>query len=447
MKIELSGHYGYLRIMKTMMPMMAMMIITSVYTVVDGFFISNFAGNTAFAAMNIIWPAISILSALGLMIGTGGSALVSKAFGEGDEEKACRTFTMLVRFCLMMGSMLAAITFIFMKPLAIWLGAEGEMIRHAVTYGRIVIVSLPFYMLQMAFQSFYMTAEKPQLGTVMSIVSGCINIALDALFVVGFGWGLTGAAIATTASLLVGGVYPLLFFASRRNTTHLHFSRTWTEWPLIAKSCTNGMSEFVQSIALSVVSICYNIQLMRYIGENGVSAYGVTMYVVFIFVSIYIGYNIGISQIIAYNYGARNKYELRSLFRKSMVIITLGSASVVALSEMLAYPMARVFVGFDADLTDLTVKAIRCYMISFAFCGFNMFCSAWFTAFGNGVVSAVSAFVRTLVFELTAVMVLPPLMGIDAIWYSVDVAEILDLALTFGLFLYFNKRYLADEQM
>lgn len=444
MKIELSGHYGYVRIMRTMIPLMGMMIVTSIYTVVDGFFISNFAGNTAFAAMNIIWPAVAILSSLGLMIGTGGSALVSKTLGEGDPERACRTFTMLVRFCFIVGAVLAAVTFIFMKPFAILLGAEGEMVRYAVIYGRIVIVSLPFYMLQMAFQSFYMAAEKPQLGTVMSIVCGVINISLDALFVCGFGWGLTGAAIATFISLTVGGSYPLLFFASRRNHTHLRFRATGTDWKAIGKSCTNGLSEFVESIALSVVSIFYNIQLMRHIGENGVSAYGVTMYVVFVFVAIYIGYNIGISQIISYNFGARNKVELRSLFHKSMVIITVGSAAVVAVSEILARPLAMIFVSYDQELLDLTVRAIRCYMISFMFCGFNMFCSAWFTAFGNGIVSAISAFARTLVFELSSVFILPAVFGIDAIWYSVDMAEVLDLFLTFGLFAYFNRRYLSD---
>lgn len=444
MKIELSGHYGYFRILRTMMPLMAMMIVTSIYSVVDGFFVSNYAGNTAFAAMNIIWPAIAILSALGLMIGTGGSALISKTFGEGDPERACRIFTMLVRFCAAVGTGLAVVTFIFMKPFAIMLGAEGELIPYAVTYGRIVILSMPFFMLQMAFQSFYMTAEKPQLGTVMSIICGCINIALDTLFVCVFEWGLTGAAVATLISLIAGGVYPVSFFASRRNRTQLRFVPARTDWKAVAKSCTNGMSEFVESIALNVVSICYNIQLMRYIGENGVSAYGVTMYVVYVFVAIYIGYNIGINQIIAYNFGARNKPELRSLFRKSMVIISLGSAVVVAIAEVLARPLAAIFVSHDPQLLELSVRAVRCYMISFLFCGFNMFCSAWFTAFGNGIVSAISAFARTLVFELASVFILPAVLGIDAIWFSVDVAEVLDLFLTFGLFAYFNRYYLAD---
>lgn len=444
MKVELSGHYGYGRIVKSMVPVMGMMVINSIYTVVDGYFISNYAGNTAFAAMNIVWPVLAIISALGLMIGSGGSALVSKTFGEGNPHKACLTFTNLVKVCIGIGIVLGAITFILMKPLVILLGAEGEMVGYAMTYGRIIISILPAFMLQMMFQSFYMTAEKPQMGTTMSLLCGCINILLDALFVVVFDWGLTGAAIATAVSLLVGGVYPVVFFSSWQNRTHLHFRRGSVDWRAVAKSCSNGASEFVQSIALNVVSICYNLQLMKYLGENGVSAYGVTMYAVFFFVAAYLGYNMGITQVIAYNFGAKDKVELRSLFKKSMVIITLGSALAVTISEVAAPLIARIFVGFDTGLMDLSVKAIRCYMISFLFCGFNMFCSAWFTAFGNGGVSAFSAFLRTGVFELASVFILPALFGIDAIWFSVVIAEILDIFVTLGLFLHYNKDYLAD---
>jgi len=424
--------------------MMGMMVINSIYTVVDGFFISNYAGNTAFAAMNIVWPVLSIISTLGMMIGSGGSALVSKTFGEGHPVKACQIFTNLVRVCITTGIVLGMLTFIFMRPLVILLGAEGEMVGYALTYGRILILILPAFMLQMMFQSFYMVAEKPQLGTTMSLICGCVNILLDALFVAVFDWGLTGAAIATALSVLVGGFYPICYFASWRNRTQLKFRKGPVDWNAVLKSCSNGASEFVQSIALSVVSICYNIQLMKHIGENGVSAYGVTMYAVFFFVATYVGYNMGITQVVAYNFGAQDKAELRSLFKKSLVIILVGSSLVVAFSEALAPLIARIFVGFDEGLLALSTRAIRCYMISFLFCGFNMFCSAWFTAFGNGGVSAASAFLRTLVFELAAVFILPTVLGIDSIWFSVVVAEILDIFVTFGLFFHYNKEYLAD---
>lgn len=443
MKIELSGHYTAGRLMKTCMPTVAMMIVTSVYSMVDGFFVSNYAGSTAFAAMNIVWPVLAMLSAIGLMIGTGGSALVSKTLGEGDKLRASRLFTMLVQFAILLGILLTTVTFIFMRPITIFLGAEGEMIPKAVMYGRIVIISMPAFILQTTFQSFYMTAEKPELGTIMSIICGCVNIAFDAIFIAGFGWGLAGAAAATAFSLLIGGVYPLWYFSSRMNTTHLKFTHfSGIDWKAIGRTCTNGMSEYIGNIALNIVSIAYNLQLMKYIGKNGVSAYGIIMYVGFIFAAVFIGYNLCSSQLIAFNYGAGNKAELRSLLKKSLLIIGLEGIVLTLLAEVSAPALAGIFISYDSDLCELAVRALRIYMLSFLICGFNMFCSAWFTALNNGVVSAVAAFVRTLVFELGAVLLVPGIMGIDGIWMSVNIAEVLALTLSAGLFIATRKRYL-----
>lgn len=443
MKVELAGHYGFRRLVKTSLPMIAMMIVTSIYSIVDGFFISNFAGSTAFAAMNLVWPALALISAAGLMIGTGGSALVSKTLGEGDTGRADEIFTMLVHIALIIGAVLTVGLFIFMKPLVIALGAEGEMIPKAVMYGRIVVLAMPEFIMQMMFQSFYMTAERPELGTRMSIISGCINIALDALFVVGFKWGLTGAAIATALALAVGGIYPLWFFSSKKNDTHLQFvcfSRI--DWKAIARTCTNGMSEYVGNIALNIVSIGYNLQLMKYIGENGVSAYGIIMYVGFIFAAVYIGYNLCVSQVIAFNFGAGNRAELRSLLKKSLLLIGIGGVIMTALAEGTAPLLAKIFVGYDAELCSLTVRALRIYMLSFLICGFNMFCSAWFTALNNGLVSAAAAFARTLIFELGAVLIVPGIIGIDGIWLAVSIAEVLAILMSATLILAYRKRYL-----
>ena len=443
MKVELAGHYGFRRLVKTSLPMIAMMIVTSVYSIIDGFFISNFAGATAFAAMNIVWPALALISAVGLMIGTGGSALVSKTLGEGDTDRADEIFTMLVHIALIIGAVLTVGLFIFMKPLVIALGAEGEMIPKAVMYGRIVVLAMPEFIMQMMFQSFYMTAERPELGTRMSIISGCINIALDALFVVGFGWDLTGAAVATALALAVGGIYPLCFFSSKKNETHLQFvSFSRIDWKAIARTCTNGMSEYVGNIALNIVSIGYNLQLMKYIGENGVSAYGIIMYVGFIFAAVYIGYNLCVSQVIAFNFGAGNRAELRSLLKKSLLLIGIGGVIMTALAEGTAPLLAKIFVGYDAELCSLTVRALRIYMLSFLICGFNMFCSAWFTALNNGLVSAVAAFARTLIFELGAVLIVPGIIGIDGIWLAVSIAEVLAILMSATLILAYRKRYL-----
>ena len=442
MTIDLSGHYGYKRIIRTMIPMVLMMIVISVYSIVDGFFVSNYAGSTAFAGMNLIWPAIALVSALGLMIGSGGSALVAKTFGEGNPEKANRVFSMLVRLTIIGGSVIAVLFFIFMPQIVEMLGSDEAMKPYSVLYGRILVLVLPSYMLQMEFQPFYMVAEKPHLGTILSMVSGVTNIALDALFVALFGWGLKGAAIASSVSMLISGLYPLWFFSSRKNTTQLRLVHTDNDWKSIAKSCTNGMSEFVGNVALSIISICYNWQLMIFIGDDGVSAYGIVMYVGFIFASVFIGYNIGISQIISFNYGAGNKTELRSLLRKSLVLVSIIGVLMCAAAEMLSPGIARIFVGYDPSLTRLTVHALRIYMLSFLICGFNMFTSAWFTALNNGLVSAVAAFARTLVFELAAVFILPYFFQIEGIWVSVNLAEVLALMLSAILILSFRKRYL-----
>ncbi len=445
MKVELAGHYGLGRLVRASMPTIAMMIITSVYSIVDGFFVSNYAGSTAFASMNLVWPILALISAVGLMIGTGGSALVSKTLGEGDVRRANETFTLLIRTAIIIGIAITAVVFIFMERLTIALGAEGDMIPRATMYGRIVILAMPAFILQMAFQSFYMTAEIPTFGTMMSILSGCINIALDALFVVAFKWGLSGAAVATAISLFVGGILPLWYFSSGRNTTQLKLLRTCgTNWKAIGQSCTNGMSEYVGNIALNIVSIAYNLQLMKYIGENGVSAYGIIMYVGFIFSAVFIGYNLCVSQVIAFNFGAGNRDELRSLLTKSILLTGIGGIVLTALAEISAPTLARIFVGYDADLCELAIRAIRIYMLSFILCGFNMFCSAWFTALSNGLVSAAAAFTRTLIFELGAVMVVPAIIGIDGIWVSVSIAETLALIMSAALIFAYRKRYLID---
>ena len=441
MTIELSGHYGYGRLIKATLPMALMMIIVSVYSIVDGYFISNWAGSDAFAGMNLIWPPIAVVGAIGLMVGTGGSALVSKTFGEGHPEEARRIFTMMIHLTVIAGVILGTICFILMPWLAKVLGADEAMIPHAILYGRILIIVLPAYMLQMAFQPFFMVAERPHFGTALSILSGVTNIILDALFVAVFSWGLTGAALASCAGILLNAGIPIWFFSSKRNKTQLSFVPTRLDWKKILKSCSNGISEFVGSIALSVVSMCYNWQLMRYIGANGVSAYGIIMYLGFIFAAIFIGYNMGVSQIIAYNYGAGNKPELRSLLKKSLVIIGLVGVVITALAELSADVIADIFVGYDAELRDLTAYATRVYMLSFLICGFNMFCSAWFTSLNNGIISAIGAFVRTLVFEFACVFILPMLFGIEGIWVAVNVAELLSLFLTISLIIGFRKRY------
>lgn len=440
-EISLSGHYGYGRIIGAMTPMVLMMLVTSVYSIVDGLFISNFAGSDAFAGMNLVWPAIATISALGLMIGSGGSALVSKTFGENEPEKANRIFSMLVWVTIIMGIILGAACFMFMPEIVDLLGADDILRPHAVMYGRVLISILPWFMLQMAFQPFFMVAEMPHLGTRLSIACGLLNIGLDAVFVAGLGWGLPGAAVSSALSLSFGGIYPLFHFSSRRNRSQLKLGGFRPDFASLLKSCSNGLSEFVGNIAFNIIGMCYNLQLMKYIGADGVSAYGIIMYLGFILCAVFIGYNMGISQVISFNYGAGNRKELASLLKHSMILISAGGILMTLVAESAAPLIARCFVSYNENLCELTTHALRVYMLSTLICGFNMFTSAWFTALNNGIVSAIAAFLRTLVFELASILVLPSIFGIEGIWMSVNVAEIIALVLSFSLILGFRKKY------
>ena len=431
MEISLSGHYGYRRILKSVLPSIGMVIITSIYSIVDGFFVSNFAGKSGFAAVNLMFPAMMMMGSLGLMVGSGGGALVAKVKGEGYPEKANRIFTMLVYFSLQLGVVMGALFALFAPSMARLLGADEGMMHECVVYGRLCMIGMPGFVLQMAFQSFYMAAERPQLGTVMSVVSGVTNILLDALLVWAFRWGVAGAAVATALAELVGGIFPLVYFRSQRlnKGSLILLKRARLVWPYIGKACSNGLSEYVGNIAMSIVSICYNWQLMRHLGEDGVAAYGVVMYIAFVYAAIFIGYNIAITPIVGYHYGARDLKEQRSLFGKSLVIIGVAGVTMTGVAEGLSSSVAKLFVGYDLGLTTLTTKAIRLYMLCFLICGWNMFASALFTALQNGMVSAVAAFAHSLVFELSCVWVLPALVGIDGIWWAVNVAEVLTLLL------------------
>ena len=441
MKIALHGHYGYRRLVRSSIPSIVMMLVGSIYSVVDGLFVSNFVGTTAFAALNVIWPAVMIIGALGLMIGTGGTALVSMTKGMGEAERANVLFSMLIRFTILIAVVFMIPLYLLMEPLARVLGAEGEMVHQCVIYGRICTVGLPGFMLQMCFQSFYMTAEKPQLGTLMSIVCAVTNIALDALFIVVFHWGLAGAAAASMTACFVGGFFPLWYFRSRFNNSSLRLVRAPFERKPILKASSNGLSEYVGNISWDVLAICYNLQLLKMMGENGVAAYSVLLYYGYIFAAVFFGYNLTVTPIIGYNYGAEDKAELRSLLRHSIFLL-LGLGSLMTLvSELLAEPAARLFVGYDPELSALTKHAIRLYMISFFIAGVNIFTSSWFTGLNNGKVSAVVSFIRNLVFELGFVFLLPVLIGPDGIWLAVDAADFCCLILSAALILAYRKRY------
>ena len=438
MRIQLSEHFTYQKLLRFTLPSIIMMIFTSIYGVVDGVFVSNFVGKTPFAAVNLVFPVLMILGSVGFMIGTGGGAVVAKTLGQGKSELAQKYFSMLVYAAAAGGAVISLLGVLFIRPLSTALGAEGEMLENCVLYGRIILLANPFFILQNVFQSFFVTAEKPKLGLTVTVAAGMTNIVMDALLVAVFRLGLPGAAAATALSQVVGGLVPILYFA-RKNDSLLRLTKPCFYGAILLKTCTNGSSELMSNISASLVTVLYNFQLMGLAGEDGVAAYGVMMYVAFIFAAIFIGYAVGGAPIISFHYGAENTGELKSLLRKSLVLTGVAGAAMTVLAILASAPLAGIFVGYDQTLFEMTVRGFRLFAISFILSGFNIFGSSFFTALNNGLISALISFLRTLVFQCASVLLLPIVLGLDGVWLSLAAAEAAAFAVTM-LFLAINRR-------
>lgn len=442
MRIQLSDHFTYRKLIRFTLPSVAMLIFSSVYGVVDGFFVSNFAGKTSFAAVNLIMPFLMILSTVGFMFGTGGSALVAKTFGEGDARRANELFSLFTYVAFGLGVVIATLGIVFLRPISIRLGASGRLLEDCVIYGTVILCALPFFILQMLFQSFFVTAERPNLGFAVTLASGLTNMALDALLVILLPaqYKLIGAALASAASQAVGGILPLVYFF-RKNTSILRLGRARLDLRAVARACINGSSEFMTNVSMSLVGMLYNAQLYKYAGENGIAAYGVMMYVSMIFSGAFIGYSVGSAPIIGFHDGARNTSELKSILNKSLTLIAVFCLLMTALAEGCAGLLARIFVGYDAELMALTERGFRIYALSFLLMGFAIFGSGFFTALNDGLTSALISFLRTLVFQLAAVLVLPLLWELNGVWISIVVAECMAFLLTVLFLKIRQKRY------
>ncbi len=440
MSVQLSDHFTYKKLFRFTLPPIIMMIFTSIYGVVDGYFVSNYVGKTPFAAVNLIYPFLMLLGAFGFMFGSGGSALIGKTLGEGDKVKAKKLFSLFIYVSIVLALVIMVISFFCLRPVSILLGAEGELIDYCVTYGSILLVSLPFFILQFEFQTFFITAEKPGLGLFVTVFSGVTNMVLDYVFLAICDWGLPGAAWATAGSQIVGGVISLVYFALP-NKSLLRLTTTGMDIKALIKACTNGASEFVTNISMSLVSMLYNFQLMRYAGENGVAAYGVLMYVSFVFVAIFLGYSVGVAPVISFHFGAKHPKELKNLLKKSCIIIAVFSIGMLILGELLATPLSKLYVGYDPELFDLTQKAFFIYSFSFLFTGVGIFGSAFFTALNDGLTSAIISFLRTFLFQVVAVLILPLILGLEGIWCSVIVAELLATVVTIIFIIIKKKKY------
>lgn len=440
MSIKISDHFTYKKLLLFVLPSVLMMVFTSIYGVVDGFFVSNYAGKTAFAAVNFILPLMMILGGLGFMMGAGGSALIAMNLGADKKDRANRFFSMVIEFNIIMGIVFTILGHIFLKKTAIFMGATDSMLPYRITYGRILLTFITFFMLQNMFQGLMVTAGKPQLGFAITVGAGVSNIFLDFLFVGILGWGVTGAAVATIISQCFGGIVPLLYFTFVKDQ-ELKFGIVRLEAEPLIHACGNGSSELASSVSSSVVSIVYNAQLLKYAGENGVAAYGVIMYVAFIFVAMFMGYSIGAAPIISYHFGACNHSELQNIRKKSMNIMAVSGVSMMLIAQLLAGTLAKIYVGYDQALLTLTVRAFHIFTLAFILSGINIFTSSFFTALNNGPISALIAFMRSLVFELLSVLILPLIFGIDGIWSAISVAEIMAFIMSMLFMLKYKKKY------
>lgn len=440
MQIQLSEHFNYSKLLRFTAPSIAMMVFLSIYSITDGIFVSNFVGSTALAAVNIIFPFFTIFGAFGFMLGSGGNALVAKTLGENKKFKANQIFSLLIYTTIIFGVIVSVFGLLFLKPLVLAFKIKAELLEDSIIYGRILFPAVVAFMLQYIFQAFFIAAERPNFGFFVTVIAGCLNIGLDALFMIVFKWGLAGAAWATSISMYASAIIPLIYFISP-NKSPLRLGKTKLYISAIFKSCSNGFSEFMSNISMSVVATLYNYQMLKFVGENGVAAYSIIAYINFIFLSVFLGYSIGSNPIVSFHYGAENKTELCNLRHRSLILIGIFAVIMTTLAEILTVPLAKIFVSYDKDLLQMTVKGFHIYAISFLFAGFNIYASAFFTALNNGLVSAVISFCRTLVFECLCVLILPIFFGINGIWFAIIVAEILALAVSFGFIYKLQQRY------
>ena len=440
MRIQLSDHFTYKRLLRFVYPSILMMIFTSIYGVVDGLFVSNFAGKIPFAAVNLVMPVLTIMSTLGFMIGTGGSAVVGITLGERDRDRANRYFSMFIYTLIGVGIIVAVICELLLTRLVSLLGADTAMAPYCILYCRITMISIPMFMLQVAFQTFFNTAEKPKLGLFITVAAGLTNMVLDGILVGVFHWGVAGAAVATVCSEFIGGGIPLIYF-SRKNDSLLRLVPARIEWKILGRACFNGSSEMMSSISGSLVTVLYNYQLMRFAGSDGVAAYGAIMYVMFIFLAIFLGFTFGSAPIMSYHYGAGNKDEMKNLLRIAVRILSVFAVAMLSLGEISSGLVTRFFVGYDAELYRMTLHAFRIYSLVFLVSGFNIYASSLFTSLGDGLVSAILSFIRTLVFQVICILLLPVLFGLEGIWWASVAAELMAFAVSIYFVIGKRKKY------
>lgn len=441
-RIKLSDHFTYIRLLRFTMPTILMLLSASLYGVVDGLFIANCAGKTAFAAVNLIWPFPMLLGAIGYMFGAGGCALVSKTMGEGYYERARSYFTMLTITAVACGFLFASIGIFFIDDIANMLGAKSGMIHvNCVVYGRYIMAAMPLFILQCMFQPYMIAAEKPKWGLAIIFVAGCVNVLLDYYFLYNKNMGVAGAGLATMISQAVGAVLPMFLFVGKKHSKLYFVSKIKIEPLVLAKTCANGASEFIVNASMPFVNLLYVYALWKVAGEDGVGAYGVIMYVNIVFFSFYNGLAMGSSPIISFHYGAHQMYEVRNVKRIVFCLLSISGLLLFVVAELTSPMIAGLFSKGDEVFGDIIERSFSLYALSFLFAPYNIYASAFFTALNNGKVSAAISFSRILFFQVGALLTLPIWFGIDGFWMALPIAEVLCLGLSIFLYLKFKPLY------
>ena len=442
-KIQISDHFKISTMLLFSLPSIGMQIVDNTYQIADGYFISNYISEEAFEAENLIFPVLLIVMYVGLMFGTGASALISKELGEGKKERANQLLSMSIAVLTAVGLILSAALFILMPTICRWVGATEEMMDHIVVYGRVLACFMPFQMLSMAFHPLLITANRPGLGLVTTISNAAVNILLDYLFVAVFGWGMRGAAIATGIAWLVSAIVPLVFFINKKHP--LHFVRPCRDLGALGRTLYNGASEMVDGVSYAIVAMIFNLQLLRWMGNAGVGAYAVSEYVSGLFMAIFYGISMSIVPVVGYQLGRKDVSELRSLRRNGFVLMGGLGIIMTGLGIGLADPVSRLFVGYNEQLTALSVEALRIISFSYLLNGVTTFSSSYFTGLNQGSASLAIAAVKGFIGPLAAVFTLPLIIGPKGMWFSTPAAEILAMITAAALFLWWKKREASGD--
>lgn len=436
----IAQEFNLISLLRFVAPTVVMLVFMSLYQMVDAVFVSKFVGENALSALNIVYPFPSIVIAVSIMLATGGSAIIARNMGEGKEKEAKENFSFIVLVGAVIGVAIATAGILFIEPLIYMLGATPSLYDYCYEYLFILVLSVPLSVFQMLFQSFFVTAGKPHLGLTLTVLGGVSNIVLDYVFIVLCGFGVSGAALATSIGYSIPGLFGLIYFAVSRKGT-LYFVKPVFRWGVLFKCCINGSSEMVNNLAVAVTTFLFNVLMLKYEGEAGVAAITIVLYAQFLMTSAFMGFSSGIAPVVSFNYGSGNVRQLKKIFKISVWVIAVVSAAVFVIAETCSDVVIMVFTPAGSEVFGLTKYGFAIFSFSFLCTGMNIFASALFTAFSNGKISAILSFLRTFVFLTACLLFLPLFWGVDGIWLAVPVAEVMALFVSVYYLVRFKKVY------